>query len=749
MEGHRSKNLSLIHRHQGIDMDGLESLSLEDSDLHDVDDSLEPDWNFYNAHTCSHCCKIVIDIYSDREVDDYLVSPGGFYFDRHADPICTLEQARAAAEGCTFFSWLTALDGVKVLGGENQVVWRYGKVSGGTSVISFGVNDTQGQSVYDGLSAWREEILMMMTGPGKAASPVFVVFTDRCSTDDPSADFLDIRPINTQPAAQHSHAQARAWMQECLEFHESCPKPTGHFMPQRVIEIGRTLRLVETEGDTKPFVALSYCWGGDQIMVTTKENVEEMKREINYNHLPATIQDAVDTTEALGIDYLWVDALCIIQDDPDGKLDEISRMSDIYTEATVTLLASRAADARSGFLGRRKIIPDLDVLWLYPTVRFPFRRPDSVLGTVTLMPIPIMQHQEPLDTRAWTLQERLLSPRVLEYGTNQTRWNCRRSMEQGGHVDGWTEREAYFGRRKGFISIFGPPLAGSRDKRPWKLSWEEEDDYALKNWHDLVDVYTARKMTFAADRLPAISGMMARYDSMIDDECLAGMWKSVLLHELLWSVIEGKLYRRPRPAPAPSWSWASISSAVEFPRLWESIDSDFKVELLSVSVQPLRHDAPFAGVKSGEMVVRGRLRPAIWTPRTGFGWEWDLPLSTERLRLSTEATRDLDSLLIASVDHDAVEDALLQMSSSLDVVLLEVSRFRDFGAKGLMLRQVGDKRFSRLGVFSFEWRDPFLHYDAEDALGVPDGMGKEQFQAKMEEQKSWFDGFEPQVITIV
>lgn len=137
-----------------------------------------------------------------------------------------------------------------------------------------------------------------------------------------------------------------------------CPKPQAERMPDRVISIDRgehgiKLKLLETKGLAEPYCTLSYVWRSDQEMKTTHATLDQYKNEIPFEELPATVQHAVTTTDKLGLSYLFIDAFCIIQKDSTDIQNQLSQMPDIYTNATVTILAGRAINVNDGFLQDR------------------------------------------------------------------------------------------------------------------------------------------------------------------------------------------------------------------------------------------------------------------------------------------------------------------------------------------------------------------------------------------------------------
>lgn len=175
------------------------------------------------------------------------------------------------------------------------------------------------------------------------------------------------------------------------------------------------------------YTALSYCWGANQAehFKTTKQTVARLFEGFSLEELPMTLQDAVWTTVKLGLRYLWVDALCIVQDDDYDKAHEISMMPSIYSQAVVNIAASRASGAGQGFLGLRDLAAlGLQTRFVLPAMSFTGLNSTAYLSQAGGDPM------EPLEGRAWVLQERILSPRVLQFGSTQTSWKCFHSLRK-------------------------------------------------------------------------------------------------------------------------------------------------------------------------------------------------------------------------------------------------------------------------------------------------------------------------------
>ena len=184
-------------------------------------------------------------------------------------------------------------------------------------------------------------------------------------------------------------------------------------MLKRVISISQNqsgFSLLETESQRDLYCALSYYWGGDQKTKATKETLPQLKANIAFGKLPATLQDAITTTHGLGLRYLFVDSICILQDHEEDMHLQIAQMSEIYSEAAVTVLASQAKGVNFSFLHKRQnSFPSLRLR--DKRYKMSLRCPNGELGSVVVLSgySRGKNSSGPLDSRAWAFQENMLS----------------------------------------------------------------------------------------------------------------------------------------------------------------------------------------------------------------------------------------------------------------------------------------------------------------------------------------------------
>lgn len=178
-----------------------------------------------------------------------------------------------------------------------------------------------------------------------------------------------------------------------------------------------------TEEFCGPYIALSHCWGKTRHIITEKNNIESHKKGIPVQHLPKTLQDAIVLTKGIGLRYLWIDSLCIIQDDINDWKNEAAKMADVYRNAYCTIAAAGSKDDEEGIFIKRS---EQDVCVLRYNAANTYIAATYAEDDVAAM---LELHKSPLSNRAWTLQERLLSQRTIHFTTSRVIWECQSKLE--------------------------------------------------------------------------------------------------------------------------------------------------------------------------------------------------------------------------------------------------------------------------------------------------------------------------------
>jgi len=229
-------------------------------------------------------------------------------------------------------------------------------------------------------------------------------------------------------------ALARLFVNHCMTRHgpflSSCNWRDGTFVPKRLLELTADstgeisevkLRIMSDEENEIEYCCLSHCWGEEQPLMLTDANIERLTNGIPVADIPPTYLDAIKITLSLGIRYLWVDSLCIIQGNEQDWTTEAAAMSDVYTNAYVTIAAATASTAQDGCYTTR------DPLTFAPCRIRGSTKEDVLFAAPRFIKgceIEDLERTTTLFTRAWVFQERLLSPRILYYGPLGLAFNC-------------------------------------------------------------------------------------------------------------------------------------------------------------------------------------------------------------------------------------------------------------------------------------------------------------------------------------
>lgn len=301
------------------------------------------------------------------------------------------------------------------------------------------------------------------------------------------------------------------------------------------------------------YVCLSYCWGDskspNQIGRTTSANLSEHLQAISFNSLPKTIIDALHLCYELGFRYLWVDRLCIIQDDKEDWRKEASQMCDIYSRSALTISVPLCIQSSQSFLAKRRNPRLIERKGSFATIDYIDTESNSngalcvITGLLSrsqaswflednwdYFAISDSHHANRWITRGWTFQEWMLSPRVLHIDT-ATLWDC---------FEGYANE---LNRR-----YMEKPIV-TRDPR---------DLGRHVSWDSIVEEYSSRQTTYEEDKLPALDGLATRYHQSTGYTYLAGLWLEQMPRSLLWQ----RYYEATTSVnrTVPSWSWASLNT---------------------------------------------------------------------------------------------------------------------------------------------------------------------------------------------
>ncbi|KAF4781816.1 hypothetical protein HER10_EVM0003646 [Colletotrichum scovillei] len=537
------------------------------------------------GHTCHHCASALISTSSvaPERINRWVLRW------RNLLPHNMRQVAAANAEGCPFFIWIWGQIEKSRTPPEQLLRTRICLVIESVNGI---ISDATKCSIFLSTSDY-------------SWSPTGGTFDIESDAYDPCADDAVGQTIDGGTFSESGIAQIRRRLQVCLESHPSCRQGTGT-RPLRFIELSlgdeKTVRIRQAHSTrVDPYVALSYCWGLDQTIKTTTVNLARHQRGIEVRNLPKTIRDAIHVTRQLGVKLLWVDSLCIVQNDPALLAREVGDMAHYYANSIITISAAVAKSCSEGFLSPPNTTgPDGYVGFYFPFAGDP-RLDDSSKRRLKLFRGEARDEIDHIDTRAWTLQESLLATRLVSFGTRRISWAC------------MTTR---FGPSSGAASL--------RDDMFKTRHWVGYRDRIL--WSKIVEEFSQRTLSVPGDRLLAISGVAQTLGNLVNPSgdidtspYAAGLWNTHLLPlQLLWMPKKPLTPQLSSSYIAPSWSWASFPGAVvwhlpDLTHLDSSITSRADgiglsplPEVVAVSVEPVIDVAPYGGVVSGCITLRGK-----------------------------------------------------------------------------------------------------------------------------------------------
>ena len=434
------------------------------------------------------------------------------------------------------------------------------------------------------------------------------------------------KPIYQDVFADQCWLSVTRWIHECSTTHVACQANEDGVLPTRYLHIldsgnnmsPPSVRLCENEsGRMGKFAALSHVWEASKPINTTSANITEMLQGIPYQRLPKTFQHAISICIKLGLSFLWIDSLCIIQDDDLDWRTQASKMADVYTNSYITIAAHPTGDMRGSFdagvdngchLSRAtvfvKATQDAD------------GTPVSIFARNThnheqFVSVTLDDGRSSYFQRGWCLQERLLAPRILHFMESEVLFECNQGMEcECGEAARYADsdfRLIHVHLKQRLAAVL----------RASKGTSQTEPGASLETWkayNSVIEDYADKSLTKCTDKLPALSGL-AKLISPSLGRYHAGIWEFNLVHGLLWESNWRRMdernacHRHPSGSfVAPSFSWASRQGGVTtFSRREDFISSTdckavYYAEVRQVECRPYGDDK-FGEVTGGSLTL--------------------------------------------------------------------------------------------------------------------------------------------------
>lgn len=512
-------------------------------------------------------------------------------------------------------------------------------------------------------------------------------------------DWLRIKlyPLDPEGAmSKRSIGMIQRWIEECGRD-QTCDKlrDDKNFLPKRLLDLGVANAipiLIETDecrpnpavGEKKvKYACLSYCWGSKSPpLKTTSRTLSKHKKGIPNEELPQVFSDAIRVARELGLQYLWIDALCILQDDSMDWEQESGTMADVFHHAFIVLGAA-AASTCHGTLFPQRIDKKLDLSFKSSV------QPD-ISGKYSIFlcahsfrgPLEMDLRTSTWDKRGWVWQEQNLAQRLLIFGSEMVHMRCHQLSRS----------------ENGSFSFASQQGANSHQI------------LSMSFWNDWMSSFGSQELTHPYDKLAAASGLAKSFQRSLEKKhkvpkYLAGLWLHKEFHQdLRWT------YRTKVPSfrgmmeilnghenyCAPSWSWASRNQgSLKMHIFGYGKKQDF--ELVDYEMIPAKSDEMVRLKPGSSITVRGKIIQVRHRPSDGVfvpehqGGRWKVCWSNGQINYWLDWNPDLGYEDDPDVGYEGGPECLLH---------LFVTVHSDVGIVLYPTERRNDQQYVRVGVFS-------------------------------------------------
>lgn len=368
---------------------------------------------------------------------------------------------------------------------------------------------------------------------------------------------LVVSPVSELESELDRKASAiRSYLLHCRSSTEHLGCKPEEFVPLRLVTVGmdgKPPRLVTSRDlpSSVEYTTLSHCWGDQRPLCTTKKSLDELSVEIPSTSIPKTYFEAMRITKICGISYIWIDALCIVQDDEKEWQSQASQMAQVYRGSQVTISATQSSNSTQGcFVSNAQGLRSGEQFFrtwsdesAEKSISVRVYKGDIRSRTTSDCSLNI------LSTRGWTLQEQLLSLRTVACMRPELHWHCRGSYQT---PDGlvFSPREMLDGNPPLHVTSLSSDFLSS----PEKISL---------SWRAIAQDYSGRDLTYPRDKCPALIGIVRYLASLTQDTYILGLWRKTFVRDLAWL----RIFDRPSVHShegLPSWSWLSCTGIITY-----------------------------------------------------------------------------------------------------------------------------------------------------------------------------------------
>jgi hypothetical protein len=411
---------------------------------------------------------------------------------------------------------------------------------------------------------------------------------------------------NQNPESEEAFDRAQRWLADCTKRHKECARPRSR-LPKRVLDLGTSeelskIALYITKGEIAPYATLTYSWGKASKSLKTKDDtIDQHCSGIPLEKSSKTLRDAVRVTKALGYQYLWIDALCIIQDNNADWAEQGAAMTDIYGGSTLNISASSSGGRDEGILAE------------LPNHGFQigsYYHPDAGDGCGIIFVGPPMKildlEEQHISSRGWAFQERLVSAATLHYTEEGMIWECANGirLEHNQNLRNFEWKADW----KALMDRRSHAQANALKLSPVGSTAKDQYD----SWNEWVCEYSNRNLYDWGDKFPAIAGVAKTFANLFQLTYVAGLWREETASGLLWQRHNRTpTLKRFNKYVAPSWSWASVHGRLEYRNI-KIISSNTgpNLKVIHVDIEE-EHPGTFGQVRRGRIDAKGLLQKVV------------------------------------------------------------------------------------------------------------------------------------------
>jgi hypothetical protein len=391
--------------------------------------------------------------------------------------------------------------------------------------------------------------------------------------------------LEASTGSENSLRSAKRMVENCLESHPQCRRDKSIKGPTRLINVSMdSVRLCTPTGSegNPQFATLSHCWGKIDMFKLRKSNIAALHNEIPVDQLCRTFQEAITVTRYLGLAYLWIDSICIIQDDAADWDHEAAMMGEIYSNGVVNIAAAGAEDGSVGLFYERDVLQE-SAHYVRINGTDIYKLQEQRLYERSL-------ENTCLTARGWCFQERFLARRTLHFTKSQIFFECNCKIACESCPEGFPDSMWW-------------------TNAPERVLPKDRDHPS--SWFQAVKLYSAGQLSFSKDKLIAISGVARHFHTITGDKYVAGLWRSNIERELCWRVDREEVpsaseTSRPPSGPCqlfadhplyqgPTWSWASTNEPISWELYGFTVDQLHSLKYSTTLVSVLNCPIALAG----------------------------------------------------------------------------------------------------------------------------------------------------------